>query len=198
MAIRGLIGRPGSGKTYELTRRVLNIADRGGLVCANYFVDHPNVVVFEPEHLLDLPPSLVVIDEAHLWFPARMSLKLPMSWLATMSQTRKNGWNLLWSAQHESRVDRVVRDVSDWLSLSTAWGWTNGHPRLFTTTTYEPEFFRRPGRVAARSMNLYSKRVANSYDTFQRITQASHTVDKNDAYARSTRGGSVLDGVLPK
>jgi hypothetical protein len=194
--IRGLIGRPGAGKTYDLTRRVLNHADRGGLVCANYYVDHPNVVIFEPEHLLDLPPSLVVIDEAHLWFPARMSLKLPMSWMAKMSQTRKSGWNLIWSAQHETRVDRLIRDVSDWLTLSSAWGWTNGHPRLFTTSTYEPERFRKKGQVAARSMSFYSSRIANSYDTLQRITQAAHTAQKDDPYARSRSGGSVLDGVL--
>jgi len=198
MAIRGLIGRPGSGKTYELTRRILNQADRGRLVCSNYYVDHPNVMLFEPEHLLDLPPSLVAIDEAHLWFPARMSMRLPMSWIATMSQTRKNGWDLLWSAQHETRVDRLIRDVSDWLSLSSAWGWTNGHPRLFTTTTYEPEFFRRSGRVAARGMNLYQKRVAESYNTLQRIGQATHTQQKDDVYAKARSGGSVLDGVIPQ
>lgn len=196
--IRGLIGRPGAGKTYDLTRRALNYADRGGLVCSNYFIEHPNVVMFEPEHLLDLPRSLVVIDEAHLWFPARMALKLPMSWMEKMSQTRKSGWNLMWSAQHERRVDSVIKDVSDWLTLSSAWGWTNGHPRYFTTATYEPERFRKQGQIAARSFNLFSSRVANSYDTMQRISQASHTEQKNDVYAAKSKGSrrtaSVLEG----
>lgn len=202
MGIEALIGRPGSGKSYEATRRVLFAANRDRLVFTNYAVSHPNVYMFEPSQLMDLPPALVVIDEAHLWFPSRMSLKLPMSWLAGMSQTRKKGWDLLLVAQHESRLDRAVRDVCSWMHLCSAWGGHKGHPILFTSRTYEPEFFRRPDRLMGRSMHLFSSRVASAYDTFETLTQADHTRQKDDPYkkqdaeSRGTRGGSVLDGLV--
>lgn len=194
--IEGLIGRPGSGKSYELTRRVLAAADRDRLVFTNYAVAHPNVYMFQPDQLLDLPPGLVVIDEAHLWFPARMALKLPMSWLAGMSQTRKKGWDMLWCAQHESRIDRMVRDVTSWMWLCSAWGSAGGHPILFSRTSWEPEYFRKPKRQMSRSMSLFSKRVAEAYNTHESLTQAEHTIDAKDVYAKaqSKRGGSVLDG----
>lgn len=192
--IEGLIGRPGSGKSYELTRRILAEANRDRLVFANYAVDHPNVFTFTPDQLMDLPPGLVAIDEAHLWFPARMALRLPMSWLAGMSQTRKAGWDLLWAAQHESRVDRVVRDVTSWMHLCSAYFSSNGHPVVFMARTWEPEFFRRPDKSMGRSVNFFSQRVADAYNTHESLTQAEHTVDKKDVYAK--RNGSVLEGVI--
>lgn len=192
MSIEGLIGKPGSGKTYELTRRVLEEADRDRLVFTNYAVAHPNVYMFEPDQLLDLPPGLVVIDEAHLWFPARMSLRLPMSWLAGMSQTRKKGWDLIWSAQHETRVDRAIRDVTEWQWLCESWFKHNGHPLLFVAKSYEPEEFRRKGKEMTRYVHFFNRRVAEAYNTHETLVQAGHTHQKDDAYAK--RGKSVLEG----
>ena len=196
--IEGLIGRPGSGKSYEMTRRALAAADRDRLVFTNWAVSHPNIFLFTPDQLMDLPPGLIMIDEAHLWFPARMSLKLPMSWLAGMSQTRKKGWDLVWAAQHESRIDRAVRDVTSWMWLCSSWFSSNGHPVLFASASWEPEFFRRPEKRYTRSFHFFSRRVAEAYNTHETLTQADHTVQKDDPYAKAQgkRAGSVLEGIL--
>lgn len=198
MGIEGFIGRPGAGKTYLLTKRVLEEADRDRLVFTNYAVAHPNVYMFGPEDLMHLPPGLVVIDEAHLWFPARMSLRLPMSWLAGLSQTRKKGWDLLYSAQHESRLDRAIRDVTQWMHLGTAWFSYNDHPVVFAQSTWEPEYFRHPDKRRGRTWSVFSRRVAEAYDTHESVTQAAHTQQKEDAYASKPgkRNASPLDGVL--
>lgn len=180
--IEGYIGRPGSGKSYTLTRRALAEAKRGRQVFANYPIDHPNCWVFGPEDLLHLPPGLIVIDEAHLWFPARQALKLPPSWLALMSQTRKRGWDLWWAAQHETRVDRVLRDVTSWLWLCQSWYRWRGHPLLFVADSYEPEFFRKQGKKMTRVYNLFDRRAAAAYDTYVELTVASHAKSKSDAY----------------
>lgn len=193
MAIEGYIGRPGSGKSYTLTDRAIQEARRGHQVFANYSIvyDGPggeNVWRFSPEDLLDLPPGFIVIDEAHLWFPARMALKLPPSWLAMLSQTRKNGWNLLYAAQHEARVDRVIRDVSSHMWLCGAWLNLNGrHPSLFTADLFEPEFFRRPKRRITRKRRWFNQQVADSYNTYERLVVAKHATARDDAYARSGR-----------
>lgn len=186
--IEGYIGRPGSGKSYTLTRRALAMADRGRTIFANYPIDHPNCWTFTPEQLLDLPPGVIVIDEAHLWFPARQALRLPPSWLAMLSQTRKNGWDLLWCAQHENRVDRIIRDVSSWMWLCSAWGSWGGHPALFTATSYEPEYFRNPKKKNVTQWNIFDRKVASRYDTFERLATAAHIDSVADAYAESSVG----------
>lgn len=188
MAIEGYIGRPGSGKSYTLTARVLEEADRGRPCFTNYGLIHENVWTFAPDDLLHLPPGLIAIDEAHLWFPARQALRLPPTWLAMLSQTRKKGWDLLWAAQHEKRVDAVIRDVSNWMHLCTAWFPHNGHPMLFKQQTYEPEFFRQPKRQMGTRWRFFSKKVAAAYDTYESLQVARHTVSKNDPYGNVTYG----------
>lgn len=179
--IEGWIGRPGAGKTYTLTERALQARRRGVEVFANYPIR--GCWLFGPEDLLHLPPGLIVIDEAHLWFPARQALRLPPSWLAGLSQTRKNGWSLIWSAQHETRVDRVLRDVSSWFWLTEAWFRTSeGHPRLFSLSSWEPEFFRKPERRQTRRIVPFRKSVARAYDTYGRIEVAKHFRRDDDAY----------------
>jgi hypothetical protein len=198
MGIEAYIGRPGSGKSYTLTERAIRESRRGRDVFANYPIK--GCYTFRPDQLLDLPPGLIVIDEAHLWFPARMALKLPPSWLAMLSQTRKNGWDLLWAAQHETRCDRVLRDVSSWFWLCSAWFSSNGHPVLFKATSYEPEFFRNPKRRNVTTWKLFDQKTANAYNTFERLEVAEHAQSKDDAYAGKSRRGrtsSVLEGVLP-
>ncbi len=185
--IQGLVGRPGSGKTYTLTEWALREARRGRQVFANFSIDFENCWLFRPVDLLDLPPGLIIIDEAHLWFPARKALALPPSWLAMLSQTRKNGWDLLWSAQHENRVDRVLRDVSNWMWLCNGWFQRDGHPLVFEMQQYEPENFRKRQYRVARSWKFFSQTVASAYDTYERLEVAEHVDTSKDLYgARST------------
>lgn len=181
--IEGFIGRPGSGKSYALTRRVLMEAARGHRCFTNWDVAAENVWRFREDQLLDLPPGKIFVDEAHLWFPARQALSLPPSWMAMLSQTRKSGWDLYWCAQHESRVDRALRDVTSWMHLCTSWFSVNGHPLVFQQETYEPENFRRKGHREFSKWFLFDEKVAAAYDTFERLTVASHTQKSDDKYA---------------
>lgn len=186
--IEGFVGRPGSGKSYTLTATAIEQAERGRDVFANYPINHPRCYTFSPDDLLDLPPGVIVIDEAHLWFPARQALKLPPSWLAMLSQTRKNGWDLYWCAQHEARVDRVIRDVSNWMWHCTAWFEWDSHPMFFKAVSYEPEFFRNDKKKGITKIRPFSKKVAGGYDTFERLNSARHLFDEKDAYAQTSAG----------
>lgn len=183
--IEGYIGRPGAGKTYSLTRRLLKIADSGRHVYSNYSIDHPNVTLFNPLEFADLPPGVIALDEAHLYFPARGALKLPMSWLTLMSQTRKRGWDIFYTTQHENRLDRVIRDITNvmWLSQCYAFGET---PWLFAARGYEPEYFRKPKRVVGRWYGRFDKKVAAAYDTYETIQEAEH-LKADDVYRVAQR-----------
>lgn len=179
--IEGYIGRPGSGKSYTLSERALREVDRGRDVFCNYRLD--GTTYFVPEQLFDLPPGLIVIDEAHLWFSARQAMNLPPAWLAGLSQTRKNGWDLLWAAQHENRVDRVIRDVSSWQWLCSAWWKWEDHPVLFKATCWEPEYFRKEKKKQVTTWRAFSPRVAAAYNTHERLTVAAHQ-QRDDVYSK--------------
>jgi hypothetical protein len=185
--IEGYIGRPGSGKSYTLTERALRERKKGRQVFANYAID--GCWYYTPDQLLDLPPGLIIVDEAHLWFPARQSLKLPPSWLAMLSQTRKNGWDLMWAAQHETRCDRVLRDVTSWMWLCSSWFKSNGHPVIFKAACYEPEYFRKPKKKMGGTTKLYKQTVADAYNTHERLVVAEHALSDKDAYADKAERG---------
>lgn len=185
--IEGYIGRPGSGKSYALTERVLREAKRGNRCFTNWDVVADNVWRFREDQLLDLPPGKIFLDEAHLWFPARQALHLPPSWLAMLSQTRKSGWDLFWCAQHETRVDRALRDVTSWMHLCSSWFSSNGHPLLFRTETWEPEDFRKPGKRQFSRWRTFDPAVAAAYDTYERLSIATHTEKRGDVYADSSK-----------
>lgn len=196
--IEGLIGRPGSGKSYTLTERAVREGRRGRQVFCNYGLVGENIWTFSPDQLLDLPPGLIVIDEAHLWFSARQSLRLPPSWLAMLSQTRKNGWDLLWCAQHETRVDRVLRDVSSYMWLCSAWFKRDDHPLFFVSDSYEPEYFRRPKKRLTRRVRMFDQKVADAYDTLERLEVAEHARRDDDVYAKKSSKGAAMAGTRVK
>ena len=180
--IEAYIGRPGTGKTYTLTERALREKAKGQDVYTNYPVK--GCTLFGPDDLLHLPPGVIVIDEAHLWFPARQALRLPPSWLAKLSQTRKSGWTMLWSTQHEKRVDSVLRDVTNWFWLCRCYQ-IPGSPKpfLFTAQCYEPEEFRQKKKAYYTTRRFFRQQVASAYDTYGSIAVAKHAQSQTDAYA---------------
>lgn len=185
--IEGFIGRPGAGKTYIMTKRILKMAEGGRPVYSNYWIDHVNVQPFSPDDLMTLPPGIVVLDEAHLYFPARGAMKLPMSWLGMMSQTRKKGWDIYWTCQHERRVDSVLKDVTNLMWLVRSWGFLGNGPQWFQARCYEPEDFRRPKKSLFTTYSRFSaQHVGNKYDTFESISEATHLVT-DDVYRKAAR-----------
>jgi hypothetical protein len=199
--IEGYIGRPGTGKTYTMTARILKQAAKYEAVVANYNIDIPNIVrIDDPAQLLDIkvPPKggkiLVALDEAHLWLPSRLSMKLPPSLLMKFSQTRKAGWDLLWTAQHEARVDKVLKDVTNWMWLCESWfGWLSPWPEgklFFTAKCYEPEVFRKKDKHTCRAIRRYRKKIGEAYDTKESLAVASHVSEVKDHYKEKAVSGA--------
>lgn len=189
--IEGYIGLPGSGKTYTIVKRALQEA-KTRPVFTNFPIEGENIFSYTDEDLLNLPPGVIIMDEAHLYMPARGSLRLPMSWLALFSQTRKRGWDLLWSTQHENRVDRVLRDVTNWMWLCEAskWPWDpRGTTRYFKARCYSPEGFRSEKGFMYSNYHRFRQDVADRYDTFGQVNEAAHLRAAKDHY-RDAQGAS--------
>ena len=150
----------------------------------NYPVD--GCYLFDEDDFLELPPGLIVIDEAHGSFPARGSMRLPASFLMGLSQTRHKGWDLVYTAQVPARVDSVLRDVSNWWHQCNAFG-PKGAPWFYTVSCWEPEKYGRKGQEQTRSIRRFRQHVADAYDTHHMIAAAAHTKTKNDMYAKGAR-----------
>lgn len=122
-----IVGRRGSGKTLLAAEIAQARMKRGERVYANFDVELVKRVrggfvpvaragrIYSLLDALDLGDCSVVIDEANLWVSARQWSKIPASVLSTWQQSRKRGLSFVFTSQHEERVDKIVRELTDWI-----------------------------------------------------------------------------------
>lgn len=174
--IEGIFGLPGKGKTYEAVRRVVLAADKGRQCYSVTPINHPNVQLIEYDDITDpfLPPGLILCDEIHLVLSAESGRKLNRVWYEKLSQTRKDGHDMIYTSQHESKVLAQLRN-------NTNYGWICnkldfGISTVFTAKAWEMHKLRR-GKPADKYWHRGSGRVYKMYDTKYAIKSVSSTED---------------------
>jgi len=122
--VEGIVGLPGSGKTYLLAKIGIEDIKKGKEVYANfhlegarYFSRLPQVIDIIKYKLVNKQPvkMTILIDEINLSFPSRMWQKIPGWVLYFWSQTRKFGLDIYYTSQSLARVDKVIREISNFV-----------------------------------------------------------------------------------
>ena len=198
ISVEGFIGLPGAGKTYALALRGIEAMRQGRRVFSNFGLrgsiplevwDHENVGnTKDPgppcgcgECFVSISHAVVLVDEINLWAPSRMWNALPMGLLHRWAQVRKYETQILWSAQHEARVDKVIREVTGfiWECRATVLGQLPLLHRLpfvptFRLRAFEPHDLRKVGAQPLSARGLRLKRgIAEAYDTFELVAMGS-------------------------
>lgn len=196
--ITGYVGKPGHGKTLEAVRQVLLEHDAGAHVYANIPLNVERFTLITPATLLSVQRGecacgctrlVILLDEVGLWLPARRSLQLPMSWIEGFSQTRKSGWDLIWTSQTMRRVDTMLRDVTSFVYACNAWVWP---VEMYIYERYEPEYFMDRRRRLGRDVRRRSRRASAAYDTLLKVAAADHVADRRDPYAQAGGQGVAV------
>lgn len=193
--IEAYLGLPGDGKTMFLVRKILRTHKMYEAVYANFHLDEkrvPNFRLLEDRmQLVDLMATdpkkkkiLVCIDEAYTWFDARLFAKVPPELLAKFGQTRKSGFNLMWTAQDESQVDKRLKIITTYFHEcrafprdDTAMAKILGcrKPLIFFVKRFSrKEFATLTARKKKKGAAVYkfSRRVASAYDTYEKVQSA--------------------------
>lgn len=175
--IEGIVGLPGQGKTYEGVRRLLVEADRGRQCFSTTPINHPNVELIERGDVTDpmLPPGLIFLDEIHLWLGSSDFRSLDPDWYEKLSQTRKDGHDVIWTSQNENRVLKQLRDNTNLIWVTKAYFKLTSHPWMFVAKCWETTELRK-GKPLARYMHGFEKYVAHAYDT--RFAIKAHAATK--------------------
>lgn len=203
ISVEGFIGLPGSGKTYALSVRGLKALKAGRRVFSNYDLrgtmpldvwDHANIGNTKDPGpacecgscFVSISDAVVLVDEINLWAPSRLWNALPIGLLHRWAQVRKYRTQILWSAQHEDRVDKVIREVTGWIweckpILLGRW---------FSLHAYEPSDLRRELSRKALGSSVLRLRpdIAEAYDTFRIVDVGSHVALKRSG---PDRGKSI-------
>lgn len=189
--IEGIFGLPGSGKSYEMTRRLVLYADRGYQCYSVTPMNHPNIETITYDDISDpwLPPGKIGLDEVHLWIGSNDHRNLKPEVYEKLSQTRKDGHDLLYTSQHESKVLKQLRDNTNYGWVCTAWLPIGPHPWIFSARCWEMHKMRR-GKPIDRYAHWFNGRVAGMYDTYHAI-QAQAAVNAPAARSRQREGISA-------
>lgn len=181
MSITMHTGRPGTGKTYCLTRNLIKYLKKGDIVLANYklFIDSEHLHYWK--HIEDLKKLIrfdgeimkqadaenraviIAMDEAHVYFNSRKWKDLPEDMLRLLAQHRKKGLHIEGTVQHVNRLDVVMRELIDfWYT------YTNGY-FFFIRWEFDLDQDKQKKFPLSKRWIWKSKKIYGAYDTLETI-----------------------------
>ncbi|MDP1852065.1 MAG: zonular occludens toxin domain-containing protein [Candidatus Planktophila sp.] len=166
--IEGVVGYPGTGKTYYALDRAMKEMAKGRPVYANFAIEGAKSIT--PQSMFDVEPGAVIIlDEAQNWFGSRNWREFGNAYMEFFSQTRKKEYTLIWLSQDVSSVDKTIRDRTNIIHrMDSWWGALFGHPLFFTVKTYNgAKNVDKEKFLATTSWIWFKMSVAESYDTHE-------------------------------
>ena len=196
--IEGYIGVPGAGKSLSMTVRAYKTRKLYDEVVSNYSLNRERFKgttlrrFSTADQLLSICEQalgseaqrgdgkrrLLLIDEVHLIFDARMWSKVPQEFLRVLAQPRKAHLDMLYTAQHESQVEKRLRVVTNYLHLCKSWGkdfnFFSDTPYVFWSTCYESFEFRKPhAKDYGKRFYRFKKSWGDLYDTMEVLDRMS-------------------------
>lgn len=153
--MRFRVGRPGSGKSLVSIKDAIVAMRRGVPVYSNTPIVDPvsgrrSGLVNGWAHLLSMTETrdkgglelrnfMVLVDEGNVWACSRMSKMIPIWLLSWWAQRRHYGAEIHITAQHENRVDVVLRETVDKIDVCERVRWLPKYVPVFKLTPCYPE-----------------------------------------------------------
>lgn len=118
--VEGFTGLPRSGKTYRLAQIGINALNRGQKVYGNLHLRNEiNQNNFHYSNKIKdffaVRDGIILIDEINLVCPSRWWNKFLPELAYFWSQTGKFKLDVYWTSQHIDRVDKIIREISNFV-----------------------------------------------------------------------------------
>lgn len=167
--VEGFTGLPGSGKTYYLAKLGLEAIKQGRVVYANFKLTG----AFYFQNLNDVfavRKGVILVDEINLSCASRFWNKFPPELAYFWSQTRKMELDIYWSAQHIDRVDKIVREISNFV-----WAIKKFPFGIFLAKQYLPEHITKEKKYCYTNKFFKLKEeIYSKYNTYELIQLPDH------------------------
>ena len=181
--IYAIVGKPGAGKSMCLTRMVRRWLNAGINVYTNLPIDE-RLWTLRPKHgklfylqdideFRDVNDGIIAIDELNFYFEARDWAKLQPEDRMKFQRHRHEQLDIFYTVQSFQRADVVIRQLTH-----EVWTLKNVLNLVWIINKYDAEDYER--RTRPRRINhypiihLFSKKIANAYDTHQWAKKKAH------------------------
>lgn len=167
--VEGFCGLPGAGKTYWISKLGLEAIKKGRKVYANFSLKGAEYYS-DLRDLFEIRNGLILVDEINLLCPSRWWDRLPPHLAYFWSQTRKQQLDIYWTAQHPDRVDKIVREISNWIWLIRKLPFN-----CRFLEQYLPEQVNKVKKVNFGFKVFYiNKGVYSRYNTYERVEEPGY------------------------
>lgn len=186
--IEGYFGLPGSGKTYWVVNEAKRRIENGENVFANFHLKGAKYFSSFAE-FLDMKECCIIVDEAGIWLNARKWAEIPDEILYRFMESRKNRFDLLYTAQNPEMVEVTLRRITNfyWYMRRVGpreWRYKKGkkiHRNAWwhTASLWEPEYYRKTTHKSIFRQRFRIKKIIyDLYDTEQLISRPGFSLDK--------------------
>lgn len=120
MTVTFFVGKPRSGKTLHMTMNGYFDYQHGRKIYANYILKFPYTPLSISDTLkishmeMDRSPKTILLQEVDKWFDSRRSARTENVLLSSLTgQSGKRNIDILYDSQFPTRIDKGLRDVTD-------------------------------------------------------------------------------------
>jgi hypothetical protein len=190
-------GLPGTGKTLQVTERLVKERRHYDEVITNYglelpdpappvrrirsgpeFIDLVMELLYEP----DGKNRVIALDEAHSLMDARHWTRTPDEALMFFAQPRKAKIDLFLTAQDWSQIEQRVRIVTNYVWRCNGWGkdfnFRNECHLIFWANCYAWHDYARKGeRAKVRGTRMFTYRKANKFGQYYDTMEVLKRID---------------------
>jgi len=176
-------GKPGSGKSYNLTRLVKKYLEEGNDVFCNFKIDEkklnlkPKKSIFGKaknlgvlyhwkrlEEFRKVSNAIIIMDEAQTYFNSRRWKNMTPEDEIKFQQHRKQGIDIIGAVQSLSRCDTVLRELAGYVFEMKKIG------KLFIAKRYTSEDIKSLRRESSFTEFFWFRNsIARAYDTTELI-----------------------------
>lgn len=180
-------GRPGTGKTYGLTRDILKALKQGNVVYSNYkinweggefsyfdwrsfsfkkrIVPRENLKYWNKlSELFNVEEGIIAMDEAHIYMRSRNWEKLPEEMERKLAQHRKDGLHIWGTVQAIQRIDVIFRELVDFWFV-----YENSIFPWFVRWEFDIDQDKNKRYPLSKKRILKRQKIYDSYDTLEKI-----------------------------
>lgn len=168
-------GLAGSGKTYHMTQVALSLIDRGKIVFSRHELEGAYPLIDERE-MLKMHDCHVFFDEWHQDHSAKEWFNMDEIVKHIVTQSRKYGIVIHWSAQHWLYMDSFIRRNTDfcWKHYALFRDADTGESRVglhraIKVAGIEEELKHKNPPPIAKKWVFIKKRVYSKYDSYKPI-----------------------------
>lgn len=183
--VQGIVGLPGSAKTYLLAKLGSEELKKNNHrnVYANFKLDG-SIYFSDLKELLFIKRGMILVDEINLSCPSRWWGRFPPRLAYWWSQSRKMDLDIYWTSQHEDRVDKIVKEISNWIwQIKTIYLIPRKYlyPVITIARCYLPEQMSKAKRECFDTMYFrLTKKIWSCYNTNEIIQLANNIIRSDD------------------